>query len=78
MMAMGSRRRAEMLHQLQSELTARRRYLAFWETQEPIELFSPPIFFEDIRSDLVEAAKSEIKVMEHAIELLERSDTQGA
>ena len=66
-----------MLRHLRAELAARRKYLAYWEAQEPLELFSPPIFFEDLRSDLVEAAISEIKVMEHAIELLEKNDTQG-
>lgn len=51
--------------------------MEFWEKQEPIELFSPPAFLLDIRSNLIEAAKAEIAVMEHAIELLQKDDTQG-
>jgi hypothetical protein len=74
---MSHKLRIVLLHHLQIELAARRKYLAFWEKQEPIELFSPPVFFEDIRSNLVEAARSEIKIMEHAIQLLENNDTQG-
>jgi hypothetical protein len=31
----------------------------------------------DIRSNLIEAAKAEIQVIEHAIQLLERRDTVG-
>lgn len=74
---MENERRIELLRHLQTELIARKRYLAFWEKQEPIELFSPPIFFEDVRSNLVDIAKSEIRIMEHAMKLLEKSDTQG-
>ncbi len=71
------KRRIELLRHLRAELAARRRYLTFWETQEPIEIYSPPIFAQDIRSNLIEAAKAEIKVMEHALELLKKSDTEG-
>lgn len=74
---MAKRRQAELLCHLRAELVARRKYLAFWEDQKPIELYSPPIFLRDIRSSLIEAAKAEIEVMVQAIELLEKSDTQG-
>lgn len=74
---MMEKRQTELLHHLRAELTARRKHLEFWEKQEPIELYSPPVFMQDIRSNLIEAAKAEIKVMEQAIELLKRGDTQG-
>jgi hypothetical protein len=70
-------RRVELLRHLQDELAARRKYLAFWDGQEPIELYSPPISMQDIRSNLIAAARAEIEVMEHAIELLESNDSQG-
>lgn len=71
------KRQTELLRHLRAELAARRKYLAFWEKQQPIELYSPPLILRDIRSSLIGAAKTEIEVMEQAIELLEKSDTQG-
>jgi hypothetical protein len=68
---------AELLRHLRAELAARQTYLNFWEKQEPIELYSPPMIMLDIRTNLIDAARTEIEVIEQAIELLVREDTQG-
>ncbi len=74
---MESKRRAELLLHLRAELAGRRKYLEYWERQDPIELYCPPVFLRDIRIDLVDAAKAEIKVIERAIDLLQEPDTEG-
>lgn len=74
---MESNRQVELLRHLREELAGRRKYLKYWEKQEPIELYSPPLFLSDIRVNLIDAAKAEIKVMEQAVELLQRPDTEG-
>ena len=74
---MESARRAQLLHHLREELAGRRKYLEYWEKQDPIELYSPPVFLRDIRVGLIDAAKAEIQVMEQAIDLLQRPDTEG-
>ena len=74
---MTENRHTDLLRHLRRELAARKEYLAFWEKQDPIEVYSPPMMLVDIRSNLIEAAKVEIQVIEHAIQILERSDTVG-
>lgn len=54
---------------LREEFAARRKYLDAWEKQDPNELYSPSGFLLDIRANLIDAAKAEIKVMEQAIDL---------
>lgn len=74
---MTAKRRVEILRHLRAELEARQKYLTFWEQQGPIELYSPPMFMVDVRSDLIVAAKADIAAIMKAIDLLEREGTKG-
>src|SRR5579872_5634773 len=63
-MPMVEKRQAKLLRHLRAELAARRTYLDFWEKQAPIELYSPPMIMLDIRTNLIDAATTEIQVIE--------------